>query len=236
MAGDLSRHYEFFMTQTLTHKIGYWSSLLFAILGLVLIAANIGIGFSRQWQAWEGMDAYAEWFSSVRVNFFTIAFIASFLMTILFLGIMAALHSLAPDEKKNLGTLGVSFTAICITLVSITYYTQLSIVPNSIQSGQVEELTRFIYHSPNSFVFAIDILGFFFLGLAALCAAPLLEGTLRWLFIAFGIENIIGLLAHVLDQQLVLLFYNLVMTLTIFTTSILLTIRLRQRGGTRSKV
>ena len=224
------------MNQSLNLKIGFWSSLLVVILGVVLIAANIDIGFTGQWQAWEGMEAYAAWFSSVSINFFTIAFIASFLMTILFLGIVAALHSLAPYEKKILGTLGISFTAICIALVSATYYTQLSIVPNSIRSGQVEELTRFVYHSPNSFVFAIDILGFFFLGLAALCVAPLLEGALHWLLIAFGVENIIGLLAHAFDQQVVLLFYNLAMTLTIFTISILLTIHFRQRGGTRSKV
>ena len=77
------------MTQALPLKIGFWSSLLFTILGFILIAANIGIGFTGQWQAWEGMEAYAAWYASVRVNFFTIAFIASFLMTILFLGIMA---------------------------------------------------------------------------------------------------------------------------------------------------
>jgi hypothetical protein len=224
------------MTQTLTHKIGFWSSLLFSVLGLILIAANIGIGFSGQWRVWEGMEAYAVWYSSLRVNFFTIAFVASFLMTILFLGIMSALYSLAPAEKKILGTLGISFTVVCITLVSITYYTQLSIVRNSIQSGQIEDLSRFVYHSPNSFVFAIDILGFFFLGLAAFCVAPLLDGAIRWLFIAFGIENIVGLLAHTFDKQLVLLFYNLAMTLTIFIASILLTIHFGRGRGTRSKV
>jgi hypothetical protein len=224
------------MNQSLAHKIGFWSSLLFAILGFILIAANIGIGFAGQWQVWVGMEAYAAWYSSLRVNLFTISFIASFLMAILFLGIMAVLHSLAPDEKKVLGMLGISFTVVCVTLVSITYYTQLSIVRNSIQSGQVEELARFVYHSPNSFVFAIDILGFFFLGLAALCVAPLLEGTLRWLFVAFGIENIVGLLAHTFDKQLVLLFYNLVMTFTIFLASILLTIHFGRGRGTQSKV
>ena len=77
----------------------------------------------------------------------------------------------------------------------------------------------------------MDILGFFFLGLAALCVAPLLEGALRWLFIAFGIENIIGLLAHAFDQQLVLLFYNLLMTLTIFAASILLAFYFRNGRG-----
>ncbi len=219
------------MTQTLAHKIRFWSALFFAILGFVLIAANIGLGFTGQWQAWDGMDSYADWHASLRINFFTIAFIASFLMTILFLGIISALHSLASSEKKILGTLGTSFTAICITLVSITYYTQLSLVPSSIRSGQVEELTRFVYHSPNSFIFAVDILGFFFLGLATLCVAPLLEGALRWLFIAFGIENIVGLLAHAFDKQLILLFYNAVMTLTIAAASILLTFYFRNGRG-----
>jgi hypothetical protein len=176
------------------------------------------------------MDSYADWHASLRINFFTIAFIASFLMTILFLGVMAALYSLAPAEKKILGILGISFTVVCITLVSVTYYTQLSLVPNSIRSGQVEELTRFVYHSPNSFIFAVDILGFFFLGLATLCVAPLLEGALRWLFIAFGIENIVGLLAHTFDYQMILLAYNLLMTLTIFTASIFLTMYFRSRG------
>jgi hypothetical protein len=224
------------MTQALAHKIGFWSSLLFAMLGLILIAANIGIGFSGQWRAWEGMEAYAAWYASLRINFFTIAFIVSFLMTTLFLGIMSALHSLAPDEKKILGTFGISFTVVCVALVSVTYYTQLSVVRNSIQRGEIEELTRFVYQSPNSFVFAIDILGFFFLGLAAFCVAPLLKGALRWLFIAFGIENIVGLLAHAFDMQLVLLFYNLVMTLTIFIASIMLTIHFGRGRGTRSKV
>jgi hypothetical protein len=224
------------MTQTLAHKIGFWSSLLFAVLGLALIAANIGIGFTGQWRVWKGMDSYTAWHSSVRINFFTIAFIASFLITILFVGIMAALYSLAPDEKKILGVLGLSFTAICVTLVSITYYTQLSVVPNSIKSGATEELTRFVYHSPNSFVFAIDILGFFFLGLATLCAAPLfetrkLELAIRGLFVAFGIENIIGLLAHALDYQFILLLYNVLMTLTIFAASILLTIYFGGKGS-----
>ena len=219
------------MTQTLAHKIGFWSSLFFAILGLVLIAANIGIGFTDQWQAWEGMDSYADWFSSVRVNYFIVAFIASFLMVILFVGIMAALYSLAPAEKRILGVLGSSFTIVCVTFTSVNYYIQLSVVPNSIQSGQVDELTRFVYHSPNSFVFAIDILGFFFLGLATLCVAPLLEGALRWLFIAFGIENIVGLLAHAFDKQLILLFYNAAMTLTIVTASILLVLYFRNGKG-----
>jgi hypothetical protein len=207
-----------FMTQTLAHKIGFWSALFFAILGLVLIAANIGIGFTGQWQAWEGLESYAAWHSSVRVNYFIVAFIASFLMVILFVGIMAALYSLAPAEEKILGVLGLSFTIVCVTLISVTYYTQLSLVPNSIQSGQVDELTRFVYHSPNSFVFAIDILGFFFLGLATLCVAPLLE-------------NILGLLAHAFDRQLILLFYNAVMTLTIVTASILLVFYFRNRRG-----
>ena len=219
------------MTQSLAHKIGFWSSLLFAILGLFLVAANIGIGFSGQWQAWEGMEPYAAWYSSLRVNFFTIAFVASFLMVILFVGIIAALHSLAPSEKKILGVLGISFSVVCVTLAGITYYTQLSLVPNSIKSREIDELMRFVYHSPNSFVFAIHILGFFFLGLAAFCAAPLLEGTLRWLFVAFGIENIIGLLAHTFDNQLILLFYNAVMTLTIAAASILLTFYFRNGRG-----
>lgn len=109
------------MTQALPHKIGSWSSLLFAILGLVLIAANIGIGFSGQWRAWEGMENYAAWHASVRI--IIIACIASFLMIILFLRIMAVLHSLAPDEKKTLGMPGISLTVIWITLVSIAYYT-----------------------------------------------------------------------------------------------------------------
>lgn len=120
--------------QTLAHKIGFRSSLLIIIPGLILIAANIGIGFSGQWRVWEGMEAYAAWYTSVRIKCFTIAFIASFLMVVLFLGIVTALQSLAPDEKKVPGTPGVSLTAICITLVSITHYTQLSIVRNSIQS------------------------------------------------------------------------------------------------------
>ena len=177
------------------------------------------------------MEAYAVWYSNLSVNFFTLAFIASFLMVILFVGIMAALYSLAPDEKKILGTLGISFTVVCITLVSVTYYTQLSLVPNSIKSGMTDELTRFVYHSPNSIVFAVDILGFFFLGLATLCVAPLLEGALRWLFVAVGIENIVGLLAHTFDNQLILLFYNAVMTLTIVTASILLTFYFRNGRG-----
>lgn len=222
------------MAQSLPYRIGFWSSLLSAMLGVVLIITNIGIGITGQWPAWEGVQSYAAWFRSLRLNYFTVAFITSFLMVILFLKIMAALYSLAPPEKKILGMLGLSFTVVCATLASITYYTQLSIVPNSIASETVEELTRFIYHAPNSVVFAVDILGFFFLGIATLCTAPLfaserVERTIRWLFIAFGIENIVGLSAHALDKQMMLLFYNLLMTVTIVAASTCLSIYF-QRG------
>jgi len=123
-----------------------------------------------------------------------------------------------------------------VTLAGTNYYTQLSIVPNSIHSGATDELTRFVYHSPNSFVFAVDMLGFFFLGLATLCAAPLfengkLERAIRWLFVAFGIENIAGLLAHAFAYQFILLIYNLLMTVTIFAASVLLAIYFRDRKG-----
>jgi hypothetical protein len=92
-------------------------------------------------------------------------------------------------------------------------------MPQSIQSGDTEELARFVYHRPNSVMFALEMLGLFFWGLGTLWAAPVftddrLGRTLRGFFVAFGLENIVGLLAYALDGQIALLIYNLAMTLT----------------------
>ena len=60
--------------------------------------------------------------------------------------------------------------------------------------------------NPGSALLALDTLGYFFLFLATLCAAPVfagerLENAIRWLFVASGGLGLLGVLGFAVGQQ-----------------------------------
>lgn len=127
-----------------------------------------------------------------------------FLVVCIFVILMASIHYHAPEDKKVLTLLGVAFAIICAALLGINYYLQLTVVRwYSIPMLSIE--------NPHSVMWAIEMLGYGFMGLATLFPAFIfsngkLENAIRLLFIANALLGIGGFIGYALiDNPLNLL-------------------------------
>jgi hypothetical protein len=127
------------------------------------------------------------------------AYLASVFIAPSFVALMVALHYTAPTNKRVWSHLGLSFAIIYAVLSMLNYYVQLTVVRvNSL--GMPEDMLALFTFTPGSVMFAQDMLGYTFLCLATLVAAPVFAGGdrlatwLKWLFVAHGLVFIVPLI------------------------------------------
>jgi hypothetical protein len=117
---------------------------------------------------------------------------------------MGSLHALAEGPKRAFSRLAFGFTLPYAAIVGVTYYLQVTYVRQRILGGFYgPDFELWVVASPNSILFSINLLGFFFLGLSTLFAAPLfggsrLESGLRALLVLHGVMAVVGLVIPVL--------------------------------------
>lgn len=125
------------------------------------------------------------------------AYLASFLIAPSFVALMVAIHYSAPEDTRVWSHLGLAFAIIYAVLCALNYYVQLTVVRiNAL--GASEALIKMLSFTPGSLMFAQDMLGYTFLCLATLAAAPVFKGDrlsrwLKGLFIAHGLVFVVPL-------------------------------------------
>ena len=77
-------------------------------------------------------------------------------------------------------------------LISTVYFVQLTLVAPRIARGQTEGIEPFLFIPFDSFLYAVDILGYSFMSVATLLAARVFVGsglqrTVRWFLTANGL-------------------------------------------------
>jgi len=149
------------------YKIGLWSAMLLAV-------ETIAFGISLLIPTADNA-----------------AYLASFLIAPSFVVLMVAIHYSAPPDKKVWSHLGISFAIIYAVLGAFNYYVQLTVVrTNSL--GVSQDLLQLFAFTPGSIMFAQDMLGYSFLCLATLIAAPVFTGDrlatwIKWSFVIHGL-------------------------------------------------
>jgi hypothetical protein len=138
------------------------------------------------------------------------ATVVGFLLTLSFLVVMACIHSYAPEEKKVFSLVGLSFAIIYATLISINYFIQLTFVRQTTFDVSVFDMTN-----NQSMMWVIEVLGYFFMGLSTLFAAPVfgsskVESLIKWLFVANGILGILTPIGYALNLPIQVLLGGLV--------------------------
>jgi hypothetical protein len=87
-----------------------------------------------------------------------------------FLVLMVSVHQL-PSNQKVWSHAAVAFaTAYCV-LISMVYFVQLTLVGPHLARGDVAGLEPFVFVPFNSFLYAVDILGYTFMSISTLLAA-----------------------------------------------------------------
>ena len=148
------------------YHLGFWSA---AISTLLVAVAGITAAASIQ----------------------PLATVIGFLLASSFLVVMACIHCYASDERKVFSLVGLSFAIVYATLISVNYFIQLTFVRQSSFNVEV-----FAMDNPQSMMWVIEVLGYFFMGLATLFAAPVfesgrIESIIKGLFAANGILGIL---------------------------------------------
>lgn len=154
---------------------GFWSAVLCTVLSLAYVIAQLA--------EWAGALGSAGGPESASTPFGLVVLLTpSLLLGSAFLVLMASVHQLADPGRKVWSHAAVAFATAYATLVSLVYYVQLTLVAPRIAQGRTEGIEAFVFVPFDSFLYAVDILGYSFMSLATLLAAMALTGS--------GIERI----------------------------------------------
>ena len=174
----------------LVGRLGFWSAAIIALLVFLIDAGMILSAILFPMTTITSMESYVSSFSSLQL----LPFIPSLILAPMFVILMLCIHHNAPVERKILSQIGVSFAVICATVLSIHYYIQLTVVQQGILNSETAGLWQLATPNPHSLFWTFAALGYGFMGIALLCAAPVFaaktERAIKWLFVANGIIGI----------------------------------------------
>ncbi len=176
------------MTSTnlnLAYKTGLWSASLATVL---IVVAGITATAALQ----------------------PLATVVGFLVAPTFIVVMACIYSTAPEDRRFLALIGVSFALIYGTLISFNYFADLTFVRQGAFDTEVLNMLN-----TSSLFWVVEVLGYFFMGLATLFTAFVftlgrVEIAIKWLFIINGVLGIGGLIGYALSVSISLLLGGLI--------------------------
>ena len=99
-----------------------------------------------------------------------------------FVVMMAALHAVAPEGRTVFTLTALAFAAMYATLTGLVYFVQLTFVGPRLAAGEIAGIELLLFVPYESFLFAVDLLGYSLMSAATLIAAFGLPRTraARW--------------------------------------------------------
>lgn len=129
-------------------------------------------------------------------------------MILVYVVLMAAIHSYAVEQKKIFSQIALSFAIITAIILIGDYYVQFSVVPISLMSGETEGVTLLTQYNPHGIFIALEELGYIMMSISFLFIAPVfanrnrLETAIRWIFIASFVLVVVSLIIISLNHGL----------------------------------
>jgi hypothetical protein len=168
-----------------TKTVGFWSAVLATVFSITYIVAQLA-----EWMGVLGSQGGPE--SASTPTGLVLLLTPSLLLGPSFLVLVVSIHQLASPERKIWSHAAVAFATVYTALISIVYFGQLTLVMPRLARGQIEGIEAFLFVPFDSFLYAVDILGYSFMSLATLFAAMVftdkgLERVVRLFLIANGL-------------------------------------------------
>lgn len=165
--------------------VGYWAAIFATVFSITYIVAQLA-----EWMGFLGSHGGPESLSTPIGIILLLT--PSLLLGVSFVVLMVAVHYHAPEGKKIWSHAGLTFATIYATLIGIVYFVQLTLVLPRMMRGELEGIEFLIFVPFDSFLYAVDILGYSFMSLSTLFAAMVftgdgLERTVRRFMIANGL-------------------------------------------------
>lgn len=179
-----------------TRAVGLWSAVLATVFSI-----TYDVGQIAEWLGWLGSGGGAE--NPSTPLGLAILLTPSLLLGSSFLVLMVAIHQMTPPERRVWSHCALAFATVYTVLISINYFVQLTWVAPRLARGQTAGIEAFLFTPFDSFLYAVDILGYSFMSLATLFAAKVFNGKgLERVARAFLIAN--GLLIPFIALQMYL--------------------------------
>lgn len=164
--------------------LGLWAAILCTVFSLAYVVAQLG--------EWAGLlgSAGGPHSRSTPVGL-ALLLTPSLLLGVAFVALTVAIHHQARLAARVWTHLAVACATMYATLIGIVYYVQLAFVMPRMARGNVEDIRLLIFEPFDSFLYAVDMLGYSFMSLSTLFAAaafrePGLERWIRRALIANG--------------------------------------------------
>ena len=146
-----------------------------------------------------------------------------------------AIHRYASEKAKFWSQASIAFAGIYAVFVSVVYFVVMTVVVPHQIAGTPAEIQLLVYEQ-NSFLYAINVLGYGYMSLSTLFAAPVFSGeglekkTRVFLFVN-------GVLAPFIPLQMVfpMLFYVSALQGLTFPVSMVLVARVLKQSRNRGK-
>lgn len=152
-----------------TRAVGFWSAVLATVFSLAYVVAQLA-----EWAGMLGSQGGPE--SSSTPLGIVLLLTPSLFLGASFLALMVAVHQAAPAERRIWSHLAVVFATLYAALISIVYYVQLALVAPRLAEGRTQGIEAFLFVPFDSFLYAVDILGYSFMSVATLFAARVFAG------------------------------------------------------------
>ena len=165
-------------------KAGFWSAVLATVFSLAYSVLQLA-----EWMGLLGSAGGPE--SASTPLGIVLLLTPSLLLGPAFLVLMVSVHELTAVPRRVWSHAAVAFATVYVVLISMNYYVQLAWVGPRLARGELEGLEPFVFTPFDSFLYAVDILGYGFMSVATLFAAATFHGdglrrTTRWFLIANG--------------------------------------------------
>jgi hypothetical protein len=169
-------------------QLGWWAAVLTAICTVVFSVVSIATpARSGPFCATWGCVAYPYTAVAQFIPGDYFWLVPGILLALLFVVLFACIHSFALEGKKLFSRIALLFAGAYAMVIVADYFSQLTIVIPSLQSGETGGLSLFTQYNPHGFFIAGEALGYLLMSIAFLFAAPVFPGgraerALRWLF------------------------------------------------------
>jgi hypothetical protein len=161
-----------------TKTAGFWSAALATAFSLMYIVAQLA-----EWLGWLGSRGGPE--SASTPIGLAVLLTPSLFLGSSFLVLVVSIHQLASPDKRIWSHAAIVFGTAYAVLISMVYFVQLTLVAPRLARGQIEGIAVFLFVPFDSFLYAVDILGYSFMSLATFFAAKVFTGK--------GLERVVRL-------------------------------------------
>jgi hypothetical protein len=150
-------------------QIGFWAAVLATVFSV-----TYDVGQIAEWMGLMGSGGGPEHASTLLG--LVVLLTPSLFLASSFLVLAVGIHEVASPDRTVWSHAALAFAIAYAVLVSLNYFVQLTWVAPRLASGRTEGIEPFLFTPFDSFIYAVDILGYSFMSVSTLFAARVFPG------------------------------------------------------------